>query len=112
MKPEVGETLLALMQRHGIGYLDYAGPDGRLRIDADLPDPHPPIFADRPGQYLSRHPAEAGPTIWPRRVLPGDVVGWLKVGPILHPVEAWREAMLYGPRLAEGQLAGYGTQLF
>ena len=62
MNEAIRTRLLNMMQRHGIGYLDYAGPDGNLTIEADRPDAHAPVLADRPGIFLIRHPAETSAT--------------------------------------------------
>jgi acetyl-CoA carboxylase biotin carboxyl carrier protein len=105
--------VLELMKRHGIGYLDYAGPDGVLTLDADLPEQeHPPISAACAGIFLWRHPAERAVAAWPRWVRAGEVIGWLKIGPLLEPVCANEDALVRRPRLVDGALAGYGERLF
>ena len=102
-----------LMNRHGIGYFDYEGPDGVLTIDADLAEqPHPPIFARTAGRFLWRHPADQQVTVWPRRVRQGEIIGWLKIGPLLEPVRAEEDALIRRPKLVDGTVAGYGDRLF
>lgn len=114
MNEAIRTRLLEMMQRHGIGYLDYAGPDGTLTIEADRPDMHAPVLADRPGIFLTRHPAETAPPApaWPRRVTSGEVIGWLKIGPLLVPVRATETAVIGRPHLDDGALAGFGDRLF
>ncbi|MCB1446176.1 MAG: hypothetical protein KDJ87_10380 [Rhizobiaceae bacterium] len=112
MNEPLRSAILDLMNRHGIGYFDYEGPDGALRLDADRPEEHPPILATRPGLFLARHPADRAAPRWPRRVTAGEIVGWLKIGPLLEPVRASRDATIDRPRLAHGALAGYGDRLF
>lgn len=105
--------ILDLMNRHGIGYFDYEGPDGVLVLDADQPEQeHPPILARMVGIFLWRHPADRSVAVWPRRVRQGEVIGWLKIGPLLEPVRADEEALIRRPKLVDGTLAGYGDRLF
>lgn len=113
MNETLRQTVLDLMNRHGIGQLEYEGPDGSLRLDAerDLQD-HPHVLAPAPGRFLWRHPAERNEPAWPRHVRKGDVIGWLKVGPILKPVLATEDALVRRPKLDDGVLAGYGERLF
>lgn len=105
--------VLELMNRHGIGYFDYEGPDGALTLDVDQPEQgHPPILARTAGIFLWRHPTDRGVAVWPRRVRRGEVIGWLKIGPLLEPVRAVEDALIRCPRLVHGNLAGYGERLF
>ena len=113
MKEDLRGKVLDLMNRHGIGYFDYEGPDGVLTLDADQPEQsHPPILARTAGLFLWRHPADRALAVWPRRVRPGEVVGWLKIGPLLVPVRAEEDALIRRPKLVDGTLAGYGDRLF
>lgn len=101
-----------MMERHGIAYFDYAGPDGALLIQADRPGEHAPIHAARSGVFLTRHPAETSELVWPRRVRPGTIVGWLRIGPMLEPVTATEDALIRRPCAIEGRLANLGDRLF
>jgi hypothetical protein len=113
MNETLRQTVLDMMNRHGIGALQYEGPDGSLTLDTERTiQAHSKILADAPGVFLSRHPADKAAPAWPRRVRPGEVIGWLKVGPLLRPVTASEDALVAGPTLPDGSLAGYGTQLF
>lgn len=113
MNGGLDEKIRDLMNRHGIGYFDYEGPDGRLTLEADLPDQeHLPIPARTAGIFLWRHPADRGVAVWPRRVRSGEIIGWLKIGPLLEPVRATEDALIRRPTLVEGSLAGYGDRLF
>ena len=105
--------VLDLMHRHGIGYFDYEGPDGALTLGADLPEQeHPPISARAAGIFLSRHPVERTIAVWPRRVRQGEIIGWLKIGPLLEPIRAEEDALIRRPKLVDGTLAGFGDRLF
>ena len=89
MNEALRARVLELMHRHGIGYFDYEGPDGVLTLDADqLEQEHPPILARTAGIFLWRHPADQSVAVWPRRVRRSEVVGWLKIGPLLEPIRA------------------------
>lgn len=113
MNAALRERLLDLMTKHGIGYFDYSGPDGVMVLHAERPgQDHPPIFAPRAGIFLSRHPADPAAAIWPRRVQAGEIVGWLKIGPLLQAVTATETAEISRPRLADGVLAGFDDRLF
>lgn len=112
MNEALREKVLALMNRHGIGYFDYEGPDGSLELTAEHPEDHPPILARLAGVFLTRHPAERQAAPWPRRVAAGDILGWLKTGPRLDPVQAEQDGVVRRPRHADGTIAGYGVRLF
>lgn len=113
MNAGLRDKVLDLMNRHGIGYFDYEGPDGSLTLEADRPEQdHAPILAPMPGIFLWRHPAESGVAAWPRRVRSGEVIGWLKIGPLLEPVRATENAPIRRPKLVDGALAGYAERLF
>jgi acetyl-CoA carboxylase biotin carboxyl carrier protein len=113
MNEHLRQTVLDLMNRHGIAVLDYEGPDGTLVLDAERAvQVHAKVFADTPGVFLSRHPAEAVEPVWPRHARAGQIIGWLKVGPLLRPVTASEDTVVTGPTLPDGSLAGYGDRLF
>lgn len=113
MNETLRQTVLDLMNRHGIGQLEYEGPDGSLMLDTErVIQAHAKIFADSPGVFLSRHPGDKTGAVWPRRVRRGEILGWLKIGPLLRPVTASEDAVVAGPTLRDGSLAGYGERLF
>jgi hypothetical protein len=112
MNDALREKVLGLMNRHGIGYFGYEGPDGSLTLDAERADDHPPILGRSAGIFLTRHPAGHGVPAWPRRVSAGDILGWLKVGPRLDPVTAEQDGIVRRPRLPDGAIAGFGDRLF
>ena len=113
MNDALRPQILGLMRSHGIGLFEYEGPDGTLRLDAeaDIQD-HPALLAQSPGRFLWTHPTENARPVWPRRVDKGEVIGWLKIGPLLHPVLAAEDAILRRPHVEHGALAGYGDRLF
>jgi hypothetical protein len=113
MNETLRQAVLDLMNRHGIGVLEYEGPDGSLMLDAEqnIQD-HPEVLATTPGIFLWKHPTDRTYPIWPRHVRTRDVIGWLRIGPILRPVLASHDAILRTPRRPDGSLAGYGERLF
>jgi hypothetical protein len=113
MNETLRENVLDLMNRHGIGVLEYEGLDGSLTLDTERAvQANAKILADAPGVFLSRHPADRTKTAWPRHVRQGEIIGWLKVGPLLLPVTAGEDAVMAGPALPDGSLAGYRDRLF
>jgi len=113
MNETIRQTVLDLMNRHGIGELEYEGPDGTLMLDTERAiQAHAKILADSPGVFLSRHPGDKTEPVWPRHVRRGEIIGWLKVGPLLRPVTAREDAVVARPILPDGSLAGYGGRLF
>lgn len=113
MNEAIRKQVLDLMNRHGIGLLEYEGPDGSLRLDAERSvQDHPEVLAPAPGRFLWRHPAERTDPNWPRHVRLGETIGWMKAGPMLTPIVASADGILRRPRLEHGSLAGYGERLF
>ena len=113
MNETIRQTVLDLMNRHGIGELEYEGPDGTLMLDTERAvKNHPEILADAAGVFLWRHPVETDMPIWPRHVRPGEIIGWLKVGPLLRTVLAVEDGIVQRPKVEDGSLAGYGKRLF
>lgn len=113
MNEAIRHQVLELMHRHGIGLFEYEGPEGTLRLDAERSvQDHPNVLAPMAGQFLWAHPTEKPDPVWPRHVKQGDVIGWLKVGPILKPVLATADGILRRPRIENRSLAGYGDRLF
>lgn len=115
--------LLRLMERHGVAEFSYADADRAVALTLDELSPlHPEIRAMQAGRFLSRHPleqslqgnrnaAEEG-AVWPRRVQAGETVGFLKIGPLLLPVTASRDAVLPRPLFEDGDIVGHGDILF
>jgi hypothetical protein len=113
MQPTTKARLLELMARHGIAEFSYAGPDGEVRLsDADARDDHPAITAKQAGRFFSQHPSRDAEAAFPRSVQRGDIVGYLKIGPLLLPVVSEQEGVLSSPLPDDGAIAGFGERLY
>lgn len=113
MNETLRRNMLEMMNRHGIGMLEYEGPDGSFSLDAEQSiQDHPEVLAATTGVFLWKHPTDQTDPIWPRHVRTREVIGWLRIGPLLSPVLASHDASLSTPRLSHGSLAGYGERLF
>ena len=113
MNEALRQSVLDLMNRYGIGLFEYEGLDGKLVVDAErLVQAHSEVLAEAPGVFLWAHSVTSEVSVWPRQVSKGEVIGWLKVGPLLRPVLAREDAVLLAPVLADGAVAGFGVRLF
>lgn len=101
--------LLAAMERHGIGSLDYRGPDATLSLSRMAPEES--LAAPFVGRFRAAYPGQA-PLPLPRLVAAGDVVAYLKIGALLRPVHAPQAMRLDACLVAENAVIGYGTPLF
>jgi len=103
--------LLRLMKAHGMAELDYA--DGQDGLHLELPEKlHPEIRALQAGRFYTDHPDAVEGAIFPRAVCAGDIVGYLKIGPLLMAVAAEQDGVLPAPLVANGDIAGYGDALY
>lgn len=65
------------------------------------------------GIFGSCHPASMdAPAALPREVLPGDRLGFIRIGPVLLPIEAPGRGIVTRLLSGEGSLVGYGDPLF
>ncbi len=124
MKGEDIEVLTALLERHGIAEFDYEDEKGSLSlslgnskaaVQAPAPSASGPgiIRAPFAGVFLCAHPASTdGEPALPLTVRQGDIVAFLKAGPMLRPVVAGRDCTLVRKLAAEKTLVGYGEPLF
>lgn len=91
----------------------------RVPVVAAEPAPEPgsavpePVAAPCPGVFLLRHPLRETPLVTAgQAVVRGTVLGLLRAGPLLLQVAAPRSGTLVAVKAAEGDLVGYGTELF
>ncbi|MGV8939696.1 MAG: hypothetical protein ACOH2J_21465 [Allorhizobium sp.] len=118
-------AVMAMLARHGIAEFEYEAegvhmvltPAGIVK-DAVAPTPtrakpqHETIAAPFAGLFLARHPLETADRPLPRRVRRDEIIGYLKVGPILRPVCAPVDGVIVRILVDAGMLAGYGAGLF
>ena len=100
------------MRHHGIGAFDYN--DGETSLSLRLAESVSAmqILSPAPGRFHADHPAGAKLPGSPRVVRKGDLVGWLRVGPLVLAVRADHDGALGDPVVADGSIVGYGTRLF
>jgi acetyl-CoA carboxylase biotin carboxyl carrier protein len=127
MTPDDIEQIIAWLEAAGLDSLSLTTPETRLRImlgagaaaqsfeAASSPPPAdvaPSLRARGTGVFLAAHPSADAPLVQPGTpVRAGDVVGLLRVGPLLQPVTATADGLV-GRLLAEpGSLVEYGTPL-
>ncbi|MBP1860348.1 acetyl-CoA carboxylase [Rhizobium herbae] len=71
------------------------------------------VAAPTAGLFCSAHPASVAPPLeLPREVVPGEMLGFIRVGPILLPVKASGTGILMRSLAGDGSLVGYGEPLF
>ncbi|MBY5359718.1 acetyl-CoA carboxylase [Rhizobium leguminosarum] len=112
----------------GVDGLEISLPGGQLRIvvaekggarisstDATPPAPgltSAVVKAPMAGRFCLDHPASAVPQKLPRSVSDADIVGFVGVGHILHPLRAGRSGVLIRLLAEPGALVGFGDPLF
>lgn len=129
--PEQLQQLAAWLAGTDIALLELRTPEGTLRlgrqgassgeiVQLDAGEegeegaaPAPAVAAaSSVGQFLHRHPLHAAPLVRiGERVPAGQLLGLLRIGPLLLPVHAPRDGVVAAMRVAAGQAVGYGTAL-
>ena len=121
----LADQIAAHLATTDIDVLELTGPDGTLRLlrqasgvvvaDAPAFEPLPvvTVHAPGPGVFLPAHPmrAEAAAPL-NAIVAKGDVLGFLRIGPLLMPVTAPVAGSVVGVLATDGATLGYGTPLF
>ena len=129
--PSVMREIAAWLESAGASAIEIETEDGRhLRIvmdeEAALPtekgthdtvpaEPASVTAAKAPfaGHFLDVHPARDTPTAaQDTAVAAGDIVGFVKVGPLLMPVRAFAAGRLNECSVKAGDLVGYGDTIF
>jgi acetyl-CoA carboxylase biotin carboxyl carrier protein len=126
--PEQLQQLAAWLAGTDIGLLELRTPGGTLRLgrkgassgeivqlDADDDDTAPApavVAASSVGLFLHSHPLHAAPLVRIGEHVPaGQLLGLLKIGPLLLPVAAPLAGVVAAMRVDAGQAVGYGTAL-
>lgn len=120
------QSVIALMERHGVATFDYEHGTTQLHLtvvaealDATPASPDPAAVADPDtirspgvGVVLYAHPANTGPVpALPRQAAKGEVVAYIKTGPTLRAVLAPTDCHLRRALVANGTGVGYGEAL-
>lgn len=127
MTAEEVRQIAAWLEASGLDTLELTTPEMRLRLKlgggvaATLPagDASPTPAAAPPcveargtGVFLPAHPWRDAPLVQPgQRVRAGDIVGLLRIGPLLQPVTATEDGIIGHCLAAPGALVGFGTAL-
>lgn len=127
----LGEIALWL-ENAGVGSIEFETEDGRLvrivagegtssydagkerRISVPLrPLGERPAKAPFVGHFLPVHPArDAAEVAIGAFVFPGQIIGFVRVGPLIMPVQAEEAGTLDGCVIEPGDLVGYGDTVF
>lgn len=129
--PHVIAELAAHLDRNNVAALHIEAADGELKIvtpvNTSQPRPHSaPLAAapvSRPENVLAKAPtAGIFTSVHPLRpereraagssVSKGDIVAFVRVGPVLVPVTAEKTGTVASVTTETGTLVGYGTSLF
>ena len=128
--PSVMREIAAWLESAGASAIEIETEDGRhLRIvmddEAALPtengthDTVPAVPASATaakapfaGHFLDTHPARDMPAAQDTAVCVGDIVGFVRVGPLLMPVRAFAAGRLNECSVKAGDLVGYGDTIF
>ncbi len=129
--PHVIAELGAHLERNNVAALHIEAADGELKIvtpaDASRPRPHKADLAPAPvsrrenvlakaptaGIFTSAHPLRPErESVVGSTVSKGDVVAFVRVGPVLVPVIAEKTGTVASVTTETGTLVGYGTSLF
>ncbi|MGJ7533088.1 MULTISPECIES: acetyl-CoA carboxylase biotin carboxyl carrier protein [unclassified Variovorax] len=116
--------LAAWLAGTDIGLLELRTPEGTLRLGrqgdeiVELPDEEAEpellkIHAPSLGVFLQSHPMATTPLVRiGQRVEAGQIVGLLKIGPLLLPVTTPQAGIVDSIHATDGLAVGYGAPLF
>lgn len=127
--PAVLAALTAALEAAGVDGIEIERPAGNIRIVIEhgaprtalrhVPDHNRPaspqtgtVNAPIAGLFTGSHPSATAFATVPREVSVGDMLGFVRIGPILLPVRASMAGMLTQVHAADGALVGYGDPLY
>jgi len=131
--PEELRQMAAWLAGTDIGLLELRTPQGTVRLGRNgstvgevvqlnepardegvAPDPASTVVtAPSVGAFLHAHPLHDAPVVRPgERVVAGQDLGLLQIGPLLLPVDAPVAGRVTLVRVEAGRTVGYGTALF
>lgn len=127
MTAEDVRQIAAWLEASGLDQLELITPQMRLRlklggdpaavpVDSDTPPPPPAappcLEARGTGVFLPAHPWRDRPLVQPgQQVRAGEIVGLLRIGPLLQPVTAAVDGTVGRQIAAPGAMVGFGTPL-
>lgn len=124
--PATIAALTEALTAAGLDGLEISGPGGHLRIVLSSPEntqvgaanavrPTAAIAVKAPiaGHFCASRPSDSDETeALPRIVSEKDVIGFIRIGPVLLPVPAGRSGLLARQVAKSGALVGFGDALF
>jgi len=111
MQSEIQERILQLMRKHGIQNVDYSNAQGTISLSLSTGD-QKTIRAPIAGHFLQHHPMEGENRSGLARVRKGDIIAYLKIGPLLRPVLAEENCHTIFAKVVDGTLVSYADPLF
>jgi acetyl-CoA carboxylase biotin carboxyl carrier protein len=115
------DQIVAYLRGTGITSLELSGPSGAIRLvnggDDQVGGAASPaaIMVTSPGtgRFLHRHPQRQEALVAAgARVDAGAIIGLLRVGVLLIPIPAPRAGQVTGHLVADGDIVGFGTNVF
>lgn len=121
--PQTIAFLTDALTTAGVDGVEISSPSGTLRIIVSVdekvshavPAPSPALSIKAPlaGIFTSQRPGSSEvPADLPRTVAGADVLGFLRLGPVLVPLAAPRAGLLTRQFVEAGALVGFGDTLF
>lgn len=119
--PETIAFLAAALEAAGVDGIEIDQRARRVRIIVERGAPHQSsrtaqssvATAPIAGIFCRDHPATIAPPFeLPREVVSGDMLGFVRVGPVVLPVRASETGVLTRFAAEDGSLVGYGDPLF
>jgi acetyl-CoA carboxylase biotin carboxyl carrier protein len=112
------DEIAAWIAKTDIALLELRGPEGHLTLRRERRAPavaspaRVGVSAPSPGVFLHRHPLAETPLVRTgEAVQPGQILGLLRIGPLLLPLTAPRAGTVLGMRADHETLVGFGTRL-
>jgi len=110
------EAIIMGLDGQGIDHADLRIGTARLRLRFAHPSEQAhacPLAAPTPGRFRRSHPLESGPRFSEGAVVrAGDVVAFIEVNGLLHPVVAGADLTLGAPLFSDGDAVGWGAALY
>lgn len=104
-------ALLAMMERHGISFLHYEDDSETIALSFAASS-GPVLTSPAIGLFSKSHPMSSSDKKPVSRVQKDDIIGYLKIGPLLRPVIADADCHKLEAKVGDGTLVGYADALY
>ena len=111
MQAEIKERILKLMRLHGIQRFDYTNEQESISLSLSS-DSQKSITAPFAGYFFQKHPMENQNQKTSSETRKGEIVGYMKNGPLLRPVIAAENCHTNVAKVVDGTFVSYGDALF